>query len=308
VPDRLRGTPWVTIGRIALAVAGEDYDAAEAQLRARRREQGRADPTLAGLLLLRGKLAAAEEEVRDWAASAAKAGRTDEALRAVAQLAFIEVALRGRAREAAGMLDSALASSPLDAMSGADRPYLDLADAFAVAGRTQRSRKLLAAFDASADMKHRPLLQLVRHQVAGTIELVDGNYQRAIAEFRRGDREGCPVCALPGLGRAYDLSKQQDSAIAVYERYLAVPWESRVGMERRQEHFVQLTGPDDRYRAAILRRLGELYEGRGDREKAARYYAQFLELWEHCDPELRPQVDDVRTRLARISELDATRN
>ena len=306
VPARLRSTQYVTGSRIALALASERYEEAEAQLRARRRELGRPDPTLAGLLLLHGRVAAAEEELREWAAWAAQAGRTDDALIAASHLAFIEAALRGRTHGAAAMLDSALARLPLEAMSGEDRPYLHLADAFATAGRPHRSRELLAAFDATADLEHRPLLQLLRHQVVGTIELAEGKYQRAIAEFKQGDREGCPVCAFPGLGRAYDLSSKPDSAIATYERFLTVPWEGRVGMGATQEHYVQLTGPDERHRAAILRRLGELHEARGDTTKAREFYARFVELWKDCDAELRPQIDSVRARLARLDRVDST--
>ena len=49
-----------------------------------------------------------------------------------------------------------------------------------------------------------------------------------------------------------------------------------------------------------LRRLGELYEQRGDAGTAARYYARFVELWSGADDDLQPIVDEVRTRLARM--------
>jgi DNA-binding SARP family transcriptional activator len=49
-----------------------------------------------------------------------------------------------------------------------------------------------------------------------------------------------------------------------------------------------------------LRRLGELYEQRGERQKAIDYYNEFAELWEDADAELQPLVDDVRQRIARL--------
>ena len=46
--------------------------------------------------------------------------------------------------------------------------------------------------------------------------------------------------------------------------------------------------------------LGELYEARGDREKAVEQSNEFVELWKDASPELQPQVRDVRQRLARL--------
>jgi hypothetical protein len=40
---------------------------------------------------------------------------------------------------------------------------------------------------------------------------------------------------------------------------------------------------------------------RGDLEKAARYYAKFVELWENADPELQPRVEAARDRLQEIT-------
>ncbi|MEE8278027.1 MAG: hypothetical protein V3R89_04835, partial [Thermoanaerobaculia bacterium] len=47
-------------------------------------------------------------------------------------------------------------------------------------------------------------------------------------------------------------------------------------------------------------RLAEIYERRGERQKAAQHYERFVELWQDCDPELRPLVEDVKTRLAQL--------
>ena len=42
------------------------------------------------------------------------------------------------------------------------------------------------------------------------------------------------------------------------------------------------------------------------RRKAGHYYARFVELWKDCDPELRPQVDEARRRLAKLSADSGT--
>ncbi len=57
---------------------------------------------------------------------------------------------------------------------------------------------------------------------------------------------------------------------------------------------------DSRNLATSYKRLGELYEERGENQKAVEYYNEFVELWKEADPELQPQVEDVRGRMARL--------
>jgi len=42
-------------------------------------------------------------------------------------------------------------------------------------------------------------------------------------------------------------------------------------------------------------------EARGDRERAAHYYQQFVQLWRGADAPLQPQVREVSDRLTRLS-------
>jgi tetratricopeptide (TPR) repeat protein len=48
------------------------------------------------------------------------------------------------------------------------------------------------------------------------------------------------------------------------------------------------------------RRLAQIEERRGNREKAIAYYKRVIEFWKDCDPELRPQLDESRARLAML--------
>ncbi|HXY69493.1 MAG TPA: hypothetical protein VEH62_08590, partial [Gemmatimonadales bacterium] len=52
--------------------------------------------------------------------------------------------------------------------------------------------------------------------------------------------------------------------------------------------------------APVYRRLGELYEAKGDRARALDYYGRFVDLWKNADPELQPAVREVRQRLSRL--------
>jgi hypothetical protein len=84
---------------------------------------------------------------------------------------------------------------------------------------------------------------------------------------------------------------QTDSTIVMIERALSVPGTGRL-------FIAVMIGP-------LEKRVGELYEAKGDRRRAATHYAKFVELWKNADPELLPKVAEVRKRLARLSDSEA---
>jgi hypothetical protein len=81
--------------------------------------------------------------------------------------------------------------------------------------------------------------------------------------------------------------QQPDSAVAAYEALATVPDPTPGGRQL--------------FLARALRRLGELYEAKGDRTKAADYYSRFIDLWREADPDLQPQVAKVKQRLAEVT-------
>jgi tetratricopeptide (TPR) repeat protein len=48
-------------------------------------------------------------------------------------------------------------------------------------------------------------------------------------------------------------------------------------------------------------RLGELYEQRGEPEKAIEYYGRFVELWENADAELQQWVEQATEAMTRLA-------
>ena len=86
---------------------------------------------------------------------------------------------------------------------------------------------------------------------------------------------------------AYERAGLPDSALAAYQRAAA---RGALEVARRP------VGP-----APSLKRLGELYEARGDRQRALEYYGQFVELWKEADPVLQPAVREVRERMAALA-------
>jgi len=99
--------------------------------------------------------------------------------------------------------------------------------------------------------------------------------------------DACVICLYARLGNAFDRGGMADSAIAMYEAYVATPNGSHV----RQ----------DRFRLAqIFERLGELYQKRGDRQRAIDFDRRFVDLWKDADPELEPRVSEARRRIALL--------
>ena len=54
------------------------------------------------------------------------------------------------------------------------------------------------------------------------------------------------------------------------------------------------------YLAPSLFRRGKVYEALSESNRAAEHYARFIELWEDCDPELRPRLAQAEERLAAL--------
>jgi hypothetical protein len=57
---------------------------------------------------------------------------------------------------------------------------------------------------------------------------------------------------------------------------------------------------DRQYLAGTEKRLGELYEAKGEKQNAVAHYTRFVELWKNADPVLQPKVEEVKKKLARL--------
>lgn len=258
---------------------------------------------LADLALLRGHAAEYERYLKmarviDAARHAPVPWPEDSILFAYRDVWMSATPTRGLAR-----LDAALARQPLDTSISAYSHFL-AAMAYAMGGRVDRARQVLARYDAGAalDTVRRRLDDPNRHLALGEIALAEKRWRAAIAEFRRSDSTSlglpngvCRMCVYGPLGRAFERAGMPDSAIVFYELYLNTPYFMR-GDEGKTGD-----GQGDPYWSAIIsRRLGELYEQKGDRVKAADNYGRFVALWSTADAEFQPLVAAARASLARL--------
>ena len=251
---------------------------------------------LGWLAVMRGRIAEGERRLREARGMMREQGIAGPAIADSIELVRLDLWIRGQQRErAAARLDSAVAALPLAALPEQDRPYPDLAAVYAMAERPDRARAVLAQLERISDTAFLRSRQPAVHSALAEIAIAEKRPLDAVSEFRSADRapdgpvKGDPLVVLFQLGRAFDVANEPDSAIAMYEQYLDTPFADRLG-------------DDALMLAGAHKRLGELYEAKGERGPAAKHYAAFVELWRDADPELQGAVAEAKRRLAGLGE------
>jgi eukaryotic-like serine/threonine-protein kinase len=243
---------------------------------------------MAGTARTRGRLADAERHTRLAIEVNEKRGLPGVVLADAADLARDAVVFRADSAGALRILETALAEHPLHSMPPLDRPGAHVALVYALAGRREQARHLLTAFEAEVPEGVRRG-RWEWYRARGWLALVDGRPQDAISAFVQGRRAStCARCSSWDEGVAYERAGLADSALAAYQRAVGRdgPWKNQADQWG--------LGPS-------LKRLGEIYEARGDRARALEYYGRFAKLWNEADPVLQPAVREVRGRMAALA-------
>ena len=292
--QRAPANPMKHFIRISMEAAQRKYEQAETETQAAAQTiqdltwQAAGASELASLYLVQGKLAAAEAQFRRSMALNEQRGVPGNYFENAFSLAVIDVFFRNAPEAARREVEAALRRYPFATMPAADRPYSGLAWLYGHMGQPDRAKQVMAEYEAAVPEAIRRR-QPFRHGAAAAIALAEGRVQDGIKGYRAWyDEDNCSVCGLYLVARAYERAGERDSALAVYERAVTTP-----GYSRSFEEAATL-GP-------TYKRLGELYEERGDTAKARDYYGRFVDLWKNADAELQPQVREVRQRLAKLT-------
>jgi tetratricopeptide (TPR) repeat protein len=200
---------------------------------------------------------------------------------------------RGRTQSAIAQLDSLARANPPREPTTPDF-YLNLASTYAILGAADRARAMVRDGESLIrDSVTRRNAQSRLIEAQGDIAMAEGRAAAAAAAYRRSETAGdglpagCVVCTPAYIGVAYDRANMADSAIVYLERYIAVTTPGKVQLDR------WLLAPTHK-------RLGELYEAKGDNARAVTHYTEFVRLWERADPDMQPKVAAVRARLERL--------
>jgi len=289
------GTPHAARIRGTLAAARGDYETAETEFRWLYETQedpawqAMATYTLSTISQSQGRLREGERWMERNLEVNEGRGVDGNVIWDATRLGLIELRFRENPDAAVGRVDAVLERFPLEQLAPVDRPYSGLAMLYAEAGQTERAKRLLAEYEAEVPAPIRDG-DLALPGAVGHIALAEGRSQDAVAAFQAWHDAGdsfCEHCAELLMGRAYEQAGYTDSALAAYERAVTGPGLFRVYQEENQL-------------GQTYKRLGELYEERGDTAKAVEYYNEFVDLWSEADPELQPIVRDVRGRIAQL--------
>jgi tetratricopeptide (TPR) repeat protein len=243
---------------------------------------------------MRGRVRDAERYLLELEPVLRREGSPSERVMLAAWRGFVEAWFRGSGERAIAVMEGSLEDLRLDTVPVGDRHNQWRGYVYALAGRRDRARALVAETRGAPPDGIGREGELLR--VEGTAQLADGRVTDAIATLRRAaEIQYCPLCALPDLARAYERAGQPDSAIALYQRYLRTPWMDRWSSDG------ELTGH-------ALLRIAELSERRGDLSTAMAGYREFAERWKDADPELQPLVARARNRLASLASTPVARS
>jgi tetratricopeptide (TPR) repeat protein len=237
--------------------------------------------------VVHGQIAAMEARARGEESRAAEQGDSATALALALGPAWAELLYRGDTARALGVIEAALHRYPLARIAPRDRPYDDLAGLYSLARRPDLTAANQRSWEQAVPEGQRR--GPGRHVMDARLAFARRDYVAAAAAWRAfNDAVGCVVCGLYELGRTYDVAGQADSAIAVWQRAVSLPDLNRMSSDQGEL-------------APTLKRLGELYERRGDRQQALDAYARFVELWKDADPEFQPVVAAVHQRIERLT-------
>ncbi|MDT8437301.1 MAG: hypothetical protein RRA92_11175, partial [Gemmatimonadota bacterium] len=291
---RFPGNAAVGLWDVRFAALGGDYAEADSllgEVAAAHRDDASAQIDAASLRAVldaaRGRLGEHRRKVREFADLVLSHGEPDDVLLAGRWLAWTRLLAAGDPAGARAALAWADGIVDIEDLPFADRAYPERAELEAFLGEPARARSLIDRFEAEADAALARVEEDEVLRARGAIALAEGDPEEAARLYARSDRGPCLICGKLGTALAWESADRADSALAAYEAYLEVRQPNRMYW-------------DQAGLGLSLRRAAELADGLGETEKAARYYAEFVELWKDADAELQPQVEAARARLEDI--------
>jgi tetratricopeptide (TPR) repeat protein len=243
---------------------------------------------LVSLLRTRGRIREADSVSRSLEGIYVALADSGSALREATQRSRTHAEILGDADGARSLLDDALRAYPLKDMAVMDRPYIELAEAAASTKQADRGAAWLVERAAQVPKVYEHADTSAVDRAHALLDATRGASASALQYARKADVGFCVACGAATVARAFEAAGANDSTIATWERYL-----SRTDVDRINADQFSL--------ARALKRLGELYEAKGERAKAIDRYSELIELWKRADPQLQPLVTDLKARVARLT-------
>jgi tetratricopeptide (TPR) repeat protein len=282
----------ITLANVAFtASVRRDYDKMDSVLRpaATGSNPNRiAQLYLSNVYEVHGQLRAVESEFDQMAARLLAEGDSSLAAGVLMARPGHDLFQRGNVARGLATLDSLQRSPLLTALTSADRPLFALAEMQAAVGRAAEVKRLRAEWERAVPEAERRPWQEPRWDAY--VASAEGRWRDAAdAGLRAVNTTHCSPCGRHFVGQAFDRAGLTDSALKYYELAATLPNTDNDGVE------------DAIWQPSTLRRLGEIYESKGNRQKALQYYGQFVALWKNADADLQPQVKQVKETMAKLA-------
>lgn len=122
------------------------------------------------------------------------------------------------------LLDAAVQRFPLEKLPPLDRPYGNLAMAYAASGDLKRAKALVAEYERTASADHSPHTERWAYGARGAIALAEGRSAEAVTQFTKLDAgNSCATCGDPWIARSYEQEGDADSTEAYFRRFVEAP-------------------------------------------------------------------------------------
>jgi tetratricopeptide (TPR) repeat protein len=242
---------------------------------------------LASIAATEGKLAEAEDLMIQSARHHEASGRANPMMSMAEGLFWIDLIVRADPDRARDRLEAILEDDGFAEEAPLDRPYVSAIGMLAAVGTRAEVEAMRGEFEEEVPAEYRRDLEDDYLFWEASLLARDGNYEAAIDRLRQQDLRSCEMCKYVPMAQFFDEAGMADSAIVYYEGYANAFADYRIFWDASN------LGP-------ALERLGQLYDEQGDLEKAALWYARFVDLWGDADPELQPRVEAARARLEEI--------
>jgi serine/threonine-protein kinase len=233
-----------------------------------------------------GRHTAALQTVDELATQKAQGGDLGTALDLSSGHAWESLLIEGDTAKARREMAAAIAHYPPERMAPTDRPYMNFAQFYGRLGDRETVARYRREYEAAIPLAERG--PAIRDRWDAAEAWARRDYPAAIAAMRATQVDGhCPHCSLYDQAEMWERDGQPDSARATLERAV-----STIAIKDQSDDALNY-GPS-------LKKLGEMYETRGDRVKARDYYQRFVDLWRQADPVFQPQVAEAKRRLAAL--------
>jgi tetratricopeptide (TPR) repeat protein len=161
---------------------------------------------------------------------------------------------------------------------------VNAAQRYAIAQRPNEAQRLWRLWEAAVRDSVRADPDAVALSARGDIARAEKRFDDALRDARlsREKTPTCVGCQLGLIARIHEEAGRADSAIVYWEKVIALP------------------GLGIRGSGELYERLAHLYESRGDKANAVKYYTKFADRWAKADEVLQLRVKAAREKISAL--------